>query len=56
MARPLRLHVPGAIYHVTLRGNHRQDIFFAPADRIRLSCLIAEVIDASPHGCTPSAT
>jgi putative transposase len=45
MARPLRLHVPGAIYHVTLRGNHRQDIFFTPADRARLSSLITEVFD-----------
>jgi REP element-mobilizing transposase RayT len=32
MPRPLRLHVPGAFYHVTLRGNHRQDIFFKTAD------------------------
>jgi REP element-mobilizing transposase RayT len=33
MPRALRLHVPGAMYHVTLRGNHRQNIFFSPADR-----------------------
>lgn len=26
MPRPLRLHSPNAFYHVTLRGNHRQDI------------------------------
>lgn len=45
MPRPLRIHVPGAIYHVTLRGNHRQSIFFAPRDRQALSNLIAEVID-----------
>jgi REP element-mobilizing transposase RayT len=32
MRRP-RLHIPGACYHVTLRGNHRQDIFFSEADR-----------------------
>jgi putative transposase len=30
------------MYHVTLRGNHRQDIFFVPADRRRLSELLAE--------------
>ena len=29
MPRALRLHVPGAMYYVTLRGNHRQNIFFA---------------------------
>jgi hypothetical protein len=27
MARPLRLEFPGAVYHVTLRGNARQAIF-----------------------------
>jgi len=27
MARHPRVHVPGAFYHVTLRGNHRQAIF-----------------------------
>ena len=45
MGRPLRIHAHGAMYHVTLRGNHRQDIFFEPADRDRLSELIAEVVD-----------
>ena len=45
MSRPLRIHVHGAVYHVTLRGNHRQDIFFGPDDRDRLSELIAEAID-----------
>lgn len=44
MPRPLRLHVPGAMYHVTLRGNHRQNIFFANRDREILSDLIAEVL------------
>lgn len=43
MPRPLRLHVPGAMYHVTLRGNHRQDIFFRARDRKLLSGLIADV-------------
>ena len=45
MARPLRIHVPGGIYHVTLRGNHQQDIFFTPADRARMSGLIAQVLE-----------
>ena len=44
MPRPLRLHVPGAFYHVTLRGNHRQSIFFSVADRDLLDSLTAEVI------------
>ncbi len=33
MTRRLRLHVPGGFYHVTLRGNHRQPVFFRAADR-----------------------
>ena len=44
MPRRLRLHVPGGFYHVTLRGNHRQPIFFAAADRDRLDDVVAEAI------------
>lgn len=33
MSRRPRLHVPGACYHVTLRGNHRGEIFFSDSDR-----------------------
>ena len=33
MARPLRLEFPGAIYHLTNRGNARQKIFFSDSDR-----------------------
>jgi len=33
MARPLRLQFPGAVYHVTGRGNARQKVFFTDADR-----------------------
>ena len=42
MARKPRLHVPGGLYHVILRGNARQDIFFAPQDRHRFYELLAE--------------
>jgi len=44
MPRHLRIHAPGAFYHVTLRGNHRQYIFFAPADRCLFTDTVAEVI------------
>jgi REP element-mobilizing transposase RayT len=33
MARPLRLEFPGAVYHLTRRGNARQKIFFTDRDR-----------------------
>lgn len=32
MPRPLRLWFPGAWYHITARGNHREPIFFSDAD------------------------
>lgn len=35
MARPLRLEVPGGVYHVMSRGNERRDIFLDDADRRR---------------------
>lgn len=45
MPRQLRLHVPGGLYHVTLRGNHRQPIFFTDADRDLLDDLVADAIE-----------
>jgi putative transposase len=35
MARKPRIHTPGALYHVILRGNARQDIFSDDKDRYR---------------------
>ena len=34
MARPLRIDYPGAIYHITCRGNERRAIFGDDADRL----------------------
>jgi REP element-mobilizing transposase RayT len=36
MARPLRIEFPGAVYHVTSRGNRREPIFVDDADRAAL--------------------
>jgi len=33
MARPLRIEFEGAVYHVTSRGNAREDIFLSDTDR-----------------------
>jgi len=33
MARPLRIEFPGAVYHVTSRGNERRSIFRSDTDR-----------------------
>ena len=32
MARPLRLEVAGALYHITNRGNERKAIYFDDTD------------------------
>jgi len=45
MPRALRLHVPASFYHVTLRGNHRQNIFFTHADRQLFEEITTEVLE-----------
>ena len=42
MARPLRIEFPGALYHVTSRGDRREDIFVDDADRARLLAVVAQ--------------
>jgi putative transposase len=44
MARPLRLEFPGAVYHVTSRGNARQDIVVDDRDRSLFFSLLAHVV------------
>lgn len=45
MPRKPRIHYPGALYHVILRGNACQEIFFDPADRYRFYLLLQEGIE-----------
>ncbi len=42
MARKPRVHYPSGLYHVMLRGNARQDIFFDADDRYRFYLLLQE--------------
>lgn len=44
MARPLRLEYAGALYHVTARGNARQDIFLDDDDRQRFLGVLDRVV------------
>jgi REP element-mobilizing transposase RayT len=44
MPRP-ESHIPGAFYHVTLRGAYRSEIFFTPDDRRLLIGILSEVIE-----------
>lgn len=45
MARPLRIEFPGAVYHVTSRGNARADIFEDDTDRTLFLTILAAVVD-----------
>ncbi len=42
MARKARVHIPGALDHVILRGNAGQIIFDDDEDRIRFYLLVQE--------------
>ena len=43
MARPLRIEYPGAYYHITARGNRREDIFLDDDDRKKWIYLFGNV-------------
>ena len=43
MGRPLRIEFPGAVYHVTSRGDRRESIFRDAADRR----LLLDIVDSS---------
>ena len=45
MARPLRIEYPGAVYHITTRGNAYQDIFLDDADRERSLEILGQTIE-----------
>jgi len=45
MARPLHIQFEGAVYHVTSRGNARQDIFIDDEDRGVFLSTLGEVVD-----------
>ncbi|MGG7056547.1 REP-associated tyrosine transposase, partial [Nitrosomonas sp. ANs5] len=43
MARPLRIEFPGGLYHVTSRGDRREEIYLDDADRINWLTLFGQV-------------
>ncbi len=51
MARPLRVQVAGAAYHVTARGVARQVIFRTEDDRQRFLSLVADVVARHEWAC-----
>jgi putative transposase len=44
MARPLRIEFPGALYHVTSRGNARAAIFDSDADRFLFLTILSKTV------------
>jgi REP element-mobilizing transposase RayT len=44
MARPLRIEYAGALYHITSRGNAREDIFITDEDRKKFLEVLALVV------------
>jgi len=45
MARPIRLEFAGALYHVTSRGDRREDIFESDSDRRLFLTVLGDVCD-----------
>ncbi|MDP3083049.1 MAG: transposase [Rubrivivax sp.] len=45
MARPLRIEFPGAVYHVTARGDRREPIFADDTDRATLLGVLAQGLE-----------
>jgi len=44
MARPLRLEHPGAVWHVTSRGNNREDIYRSDEDHLKFLSIFVEAV------------
>jgi len=51
MARPLRIEFPGALYHITARGNARHAIACDRADRLTFLELLAQCVDRYAWRC-----
>src|SRR3984957_10360858 len=49
MARRRRFHLSSTVYHIMLRGNDGQPIFFSDEDRCRMCLLIQEGIERFDH-------
>ena len=45
MARPLRIEFPDALYHITSRGNRREDIYLDDKDRNAFLQILSQVCD-----------
>jgi REP element-mobilizing transposase RayT len=51
MARPLRIEFAGALYHVTARGNAREDIYRNDVDRQQFLMLLQNTVNRYDWYC-----
>lgn len=51
MARPLRIEYPGALYHITSRGNARADIYLTDTDRKNFLLTLGQVCEQYDWYC-----
>ena len=51
MSRPLRLEFPGALYHLTARGDRREPIFEDDDDRVQLLNVLARGLERFDANC-----
>ena len=51
MVRPLRIEFPGAVYHITSRGNARKDIFLSDRDRRNFIHLLGQTCKRFNWNC-----
>jgi putative transposase len=51
MARSLRIEYPGALYHITSRGDGQENIFLSEEDRILFITLLSEVCTRCSWRC-----
>ena len=51
MSRPLRIAYPGALYHLTCRGNERRPIFHEDSDRDHFLRILANTIESFSWTC-----
>ena len=55
MARPLRIECPGAVYHITSRGNAREAIALADDDREDFFQVLGRLSRGTLGAATPTA-
>jgi len=51
MSRPLRIELAGGLYHVTSRGDRREDIYFSDEDRSAWLEIVGSVCERLNWAC-----